>query len=393
MNTLFRDEPLSRELIVDQELKVRAYEMLPEIPRSGLVDVLLCHDGLNEAIDSGDRNFTLDANSSALVIADFNARGRDTVIDWEHQTLGGTYAAPNGRAPAAGWMKTLLYRKGLGLIAVVEWTDEGRRAIRSKEYRYISPVLTVRKDDGTVVRLLNAALTNDPAIRGMKPIVASRNQGKESKMEKLTELRDALCNAGATLTADAPESEILACAVERVSKPATTNADADIASAAREILGVPKTATASDTVIALSAACVRSMRSELAEKDQALADQKIHDLLAPFAAKRVIQRNTKYPTVNEDYEDMFKLAKHSWPLCERVLKSRVAMLPPQGRTEGPPEPRGNGNRISVIANAARSFEENPQTAKLTSRRAFVNDALRTADLSTLTAEEEKTLTA
>ncbi|MBP7936741.1 MAG: hypothetical protein KA354_19025, partial [Phycisphaerae bacterium] len=52
-----------------------------------------------------------------------------------------------------------------------EWTVGGREKLAAKEYRYLSPVVMVRKADRRVVALHSAALTNKPAIAGMQPIV------------------------------------------------------------------------------------------------------------------------------------------------------------------------------------------------------------------------------
>jgi len=148
-------------------------------------------------------DFILDEEGSALILKDFESRLNDMVIDYEHQTLGG------GEAPAAGWIKKLRYNppsppftKGGngGIWAVVEWTDRAKQYLKNREYRYLSPVFLKRLSDNKVVRLLNAALTNQPAIDGMVPIVnkgavppankgaSSLESGKEDTMKRLLEL-------------------------------------------------------------------------------------------------------------------------------------------------------------------------------------------------------------
>ena len=76
-----------------------------------------------------------------------SAHGTDLPIDYEHQTLGGTYSSPNGQAPAAGWIKSLRSEPGIGLLAEIEWTEQARKMIAAKEYRYLSPVAIIRKND------------------------------------------------------------------------------------------------------------------------------------------------------------------------------------------------------------------------------------------------------
>ncbi|HEX4208751.1 MAG TPA: phage protease [Candidatus Binataceae bacterium] len=81
-------------------------------------------------------------------------------IDYDHAT---DFGAPEGRpAPAAGWICGFEEREG-ALWGKVEWTAHGADAVATREYRYISPVFEYA-EDGEVVRLLRAALTNNPNL-------------------------------------------------------------------------------------------------------------------------------------------------------------------------------------------------------------------------------------
>jgi phage I-like protein len=81
-------------------------------------------------------------------------------IDYDHAT---DFAAPEGRpAPAAGWIREFAARQG-ALWGRVEWTRPGAEAVATHEYRYISPVFEHAKD-GSVIRVLRAALTNNPNL-------------------------------------------------------------------------------------------------------------------------------------------------------------------------------------------------------------------------------------
>lgn len=92
------------------------------------------------------------------------------LIDYDHATL-----AENGtRAPAAGWFTGLEWRPGDGIYAVgVEWTAAALAAIASREYRYISPVLTYDAKTGDVTGLLMAAIVNYPALDGLTDLAAA----------------------------------------------------------------------------------------------------------------------------------------------------------------------------------------------------------------------------
>ena len=104
---------------------------------------------------------------AARCIAAFDA-AQPPVIDYEHQTL---HAEKNGHAaPAAGFMRALRWVPGRGLYAEAELTQRARQFIASGEYRYFSPVFAYDRATGRVQRILMGALTNHPAISGMKPL-------------------------------------------------------------------------------------------------------------------------------------------------------------------------------------------------------------------------------
>lgn len=111
---------------------------------------------------------------AAKLIADLTARANPCVIDYEHQTL---LAADNGQpAPAAGWFKALRWVEGVGLFAQVEWTERAAAHIAAGEYKFISPVIAYDKATGAIKKLINAALTNNPAIDGMEEVSAALTQ-------------------------------------------------------------------------------------------------------------------------------------------------------------------------------------------------------------------------
>jgi len=117
--------------------------------------------------------FVLDESSVRSIMADFNSRKNQMVIDYEHQTLRG------GVAPAAGWINGLVDKGRDGLWAEVEWTERATQYLGGCEYRYLSPVFLKSADDDRVVRLLNAALTNQPAIDGMVPVTGAEGDEKD----------------------------------------------------------------------------------------------------------------------------------------------------------------------------------------------------------------------
>lgn len=151
------------------------------------------------AVQSAKGDFICDPEAMATVIAAFGSLGRRMVIDYEHQTLTGE------EAPAAGWLDQLEARDD-GLYGHVEWTERGRSYVASKEYGYLSPVIWVRESDRRVIELHSVALTNDPAIRNMRPLVNSRRGTTEGDMD----LKAMALALG--LSEDASEEDVLAAA-------------------------------------------------------------------------------------------------------------------------------------------------------------------------------------
>ena len=99
------------------------------------------------------------------------------LVDFDHFSLDG-----EKRSEAAGWIIGLENREN-GLWAQIRWSDLGEEAVKGGRYRFLSPVWA-RSDcvdfgDGRVrpVRILNAAVTNDPNLKGLVPLSNSGQRG------------------------------------------------------------------------------------------------------------------------------------------------------------------------------------------------------------------------
>lgn len=98
------------------------------------------------------------ADAASVITASLKAA--PLPLDENHAT---DHAQKNGgAAPARGWITALEARED-GLWGQVEWTPAGRQLLAERAYRAVSPVIEHRKD-GTVLRLVRAALTNTPAV-------------------------------------------------------------------------------------------------------------------------------------------------------------------------------------------------------------------------------------
>ncbi len=257
--------------------------------------------------------FVVDEESAREAREAFHAHGTDLPIDYEHQTLGGAYSSPSGQAPAAGWIKDIASEPGVGLFALVHWTDDARRHLGGGQYRYLSPVAIVRKTDRKLVAIHSVALTNKPAIVGMQPIVNRAEGGHGSDHEAaLLALRARL-----DLDVAVPAPQIIAAACDRI---------AQLEEAARQ-------------------------RDAAARVDVAFQAGKITDAQRSWATE---------------------LALRDARLFDQWLATAPVVVMP-GRTE-PPGPSSAGRGDAAAARA--EYRAHPELADLTSEEAYVADAVR-----------------
>jgi len=100
------------------------------------------------------------------------------LIDFDHFSLD-----RQKPSEAAGWISDVQFREpsadlanSAGLWALIRWSDRGEEAVKGGRYRFLSPVWS-RDDCQAVagnrlrpVRLMNAAVTNDPNLNGLRPL-------------------------------------------------------------------------------------------------------------------------------------------------------------------------------------------------------------------------------
>lgn len=107
----------------------------------------------------------------------------DMVVDYDHQAVFSAVEGVGGTAKAAGWISGFEARDD-GIYGQVSWTEAARAALEAREYRYLSPVFLTDKA-GTILRLVNVALVNQPAMD--LAAIAARAQlfSKETDMDQI----------------------------------------------------------------------------------------------------------------------------------------------------------------------------------------------------------------
>ena len=128
-------------------------------------------------------DFLVDDESFQLIQKQFKDRKVDIVIDYEHQTLADI------QAPAGGWIKEL-HKGEDAILAKVEWTARAAGYLKNKEYRYLSPVVLVRKRDKKATAIHSVALTNTPAIDGMFALVNDLKTEDISERGNIMDLKE-----------------------------------------------------------------------------------------------------------------------------------------------------------------------------------------------------------
>ena len=167
--------------------------------------MLLFKAGLGTLADGV--QYLVDQTSLALVKAMIASRGNEIHFDYEHASVQEKALLANG-APAAGWIKDLIWEDGEGIKAKVDWTEKAALHIASKEYRYFSPVFAARPTDKRVCYLDSVALTNRPRTNNLTPILAALEVGL-GQFEEETMDREKLI-AALGLKADATDEMIIA---------------------------------------------------------------------------------------------------------------------------------------------------------------------------------------
>lgn len=99
----------------------------------------------------------------------YKATDTDIPVDYHHQSVFAS-AGRADRAPAAGWMKEMNLRAGgTELWGKVEWNEPALNSIKSREYRYLSPVIEMNRPDRVTgkrvpMQISSVALTNTPFL-------------------------------------------------------------------------------------------------------------------------------------------------------------------------------------------------------------------------------------
>ena len=144
----------------------------------------------------------IDREACDRIAADFNGRKSDAnfpgvLVDFDHFSLD-----TEKSSEAAGWISDLESRN-TGLWARVRWSDAGLSAVQGGRFRLMSPVfppISQCEDLGggkiRPVMLVSVALTNEPNIKGGKPIANRKTEARGQRPEDGGEAPDVATTNG-----------------------------------------------------------------------------------------------------------------------------------------------------------------------------------------------------
>lgn len=354
------------------------------------VDVLITPD---KTVQSSSGNFIIDDESFASIDEGFRKHSTDLVVDYEHQTLGGKYASPDGTAPAAGFVKALKYEKDRGIVASVAWTARARKFIKDGEYKYLSPVVIVRTSDRKAVGLHSIGLTNKPAIVGMERVAAKEpmpvvSVHQENPMDLQKELQK-------QIGTDTDTAEVLVNKVGELKKAAEAASAATlVANAARTALGLKPEAGESEVILAVNSLkqsqnAVAAMQTELTAIKNKQAEREVDELIAVHGKTKINPNDPVDVKVCRDVALRDPEEFKKWMAARPVIVEGGRTTAPDGTGK----PGDAGSREALIANAVKEFKDDPSLAKMTTVHAFTSLRLQDAGKERLSADEAQKLVA
>lgn len=308
--------------------------------------------------------YVMDDDAAAEIVAAFKKHGTALPIDREHETLPENTPAAGSRG-AVGWIEDVWAEPGVGLRGGVRWTEEGRALIRQGAFRYLSPVLLVRKSDRRAVALHSAAMTNKPAIPQMDRLAASEAVPAE---------------VGNAVWAEPmiphPSQVRYPVDADRIANANTValaaRHDADVARTVREYFRLKPDADGDTVQLALTMAGMQAAeeRRKVAEEDE-----KAWNIVSGFFSRHLLNRNS-----SRAVRAALKIARDDPDALEALYGLCNSKIPP-GTTVAPtPE---QCRRWDAFTDLKNQYYANRQTQKLTTLVDFVASELQARKMAPL----------
>lgn len=155
------------------------------------------------------------------------ANGNPILIDCDHQTL--TKDQTGVKALAAGWISNpaqdIKYIPNQGIFVRPNWTEVTKSEIESRQWGFLSAVFPYY-EDGIPLYLTMCAVTNDPGLKNIKPIVALNSQLHLLTTKETHSMNELLKQLLIALNVISEEDELTDEQLEQLKTKALENMDA-----------------------------------------------------------------------------------------------------------------------------------------------------------------------
>lgn len=271
-----------------------------------------------------DRGPYIVEDAAAIIAASF---AEETKLQIDENHAEDLNSNRGGSSPAHGWITELQSRDD-GIWGKVDWNATGRRMMRNRSYRAMSPVILHDKAK-RVIAILRASLVNRPNFRGL----ATLNQ--ETPMDAMAKMAAAL-----GLAEGASEDDILS-AIKALKKP---EADTAMQSALQSIgvaFGLAEDAKPEAIVAAANLAkggqtelvALQSQVTTLTTQLTALQGAESRKSAEAFIDKAIADRRAGINATNR--EDMIALHMSDTATAEKLVNG-MPMLTATGTVTTPP---------------------------------------------------------
>jgi hypothetical protein len=335
-------------------------------------------------------------------LAAYPAAGR---IDFDHQSEQSNRATP---PLILGHFTGYAARPGDGIYATgVTWTPVGEPYVKNKQLRYPSFAGSVRKSDGRVLKISSIALSPTLHIGRVKPVTNTKNGPEGQKgfdMKNIIEalgLKDGATEADCVAAINKQKAEVgnaaaavkLATEVRNAAKVAADAKDDEVVLAVTNAVtsaAAAKNGTAAELVLVTNR--LKDAESKLAELTTKVTnDQAAVRITNALSKGKITQADLDHAETGPDlrakardegqWNSLMKLLPEKAPADGRVVNT-------QGNAGLPA-----GDRVTVINKAKSQYDSEKTLQQLTSKEAFVKDALQQAGLPRTLSDEEKRLVA
>ena len=267
------------------------------------------------------------------------------LVDFDHFSLDG-----EKRSEAAGWIFGLENREN-GLWAQIRWSDLGEEAVKGGRYRFLSPVWARTDcvdlgpdpmsglDRVRPVRILNAAVTNDPNLKGLVPL---SNRAEIEGVDSHTLNRQAKHQQGANMKA----------VIEKLVNHLGLTADATEAVILEKMGGLISATVVTDLQNSLTAlqgkhdglvANLKTVEGELVNRHLADFEGVISEAAKPFWAGQLVVNRAGALAALGDLREL--AGKDGVTPGERGAGSKESMRKPlHNRATARPTPPGQGDK-------------------------------------------------